>query len=99
MDSSSEWQVLVGTLLAGAMLSVLAQSLLGSFFDRLLFRVQARFEIGTTRHRSLSGVWHGRYEYPSSASESVLVDEYFIVFRITVVASQERACLVLRDQF
>lgn len=81
MDSSSEWLVLVGTLLAGAMLSVLAQSLLGSFFDRLLFRIQARFEIGTTRHRSLSGIWHGRYEYPSSASESVLVDEYFIVFR------------------
>lgn len=81
MDLPSEWLALVGTLLVGAVLSVLAQSLFGSFFDRLLFRIQARFEIGTSRHRSLSGIWHGRYEYPSSASQSILVDEYFIVFR------------------
>lgn len=81
MELSSESLVLLGTLLVGAMLSVLAQSLFGSFFDHLLFRIQARFDIGTDRHRSLSGIWRGRYEYPSSESESILVDEYFIVLR------------------
>jgi hypothetical protein len=81
MDLSSEWLALVGTLVAGAVLSVLAQSLIGSSFDRLLFRIQARFDIGRSRHKSLSGIWHGRYKYPSSESESILVDEYFIVLR------------------